>query len=220
MIVCKGLSKAYAQDQWVFKQLDLTIDRGEFVFLTGQSGSGKTTFMRMILGQDKPDAGSITVDGQSIGKMNLTQIACLRRSMGVVFQDFKLIQDMNVDENVGITLRILGLPKYIIAHKVKAALEKVSLKSVGKAFPFQLSGGEKQRVAIARAMVNDPKILLADEPTGNLDPALSNDILSIFKRIHMRGTTIVMATHEHGFLDRFQARVLRIDDRNIIERPS
>jgi len=218
MIECQLVCKAFDQGVPIFKDLNAAIDRGDFVFLTGKSGSGKTTLMRMIFGQARPDRGTIKVDGKDVSKMNQRQVAMLRRSMGVVFQDFKLIKDMTVFENVALPLRILGVAKYMIEHKVNLALSKVGLEGFSKTYPSSLSGGEKQRVAIARAVVNDPKILLADEPTGNLDPHLSREILDIFKSIHLRGTTIVMATHEHAFLDTIQARIFHLEDAKITHR--
>ncbi|MCB1197338.1 MAG: cell division ATP-binding protein FtsE [Deltaproteobacteria bacterium] len=217
MIQFYQVNKSYGEGHEVFHAIDLHIDRGEFVFLTGKSGSGKTTLMKMIFCQERPNTGQIVIDGRNVARMTRTNIAFLRRTIGVVFQDFKLINSLNVFENIAITLKVLGLPKTDIQQKVTRTLSRVGLERFSKAFPLELSGGEQQRVAIARALVNDPKILLADEPTGNLDPSLSIEILELFQNIHIRGTTILMATHEKSLVERANVRELHIDAGRIVD---
>lgn len=217
MIKFYQVSKAYADDQKVFSNIDLMIDKGEFVFLTGKSGSGKTTLMKMIFCQERPDQGQIVIDGRNIARMTRNNIALLRRTIGVVFQDFKLIHSLNVFENVAITLKVLGYQRSDIQQKVSRVLAMVGLERYAKSYPIELSGGEQQRVSIARALVNDPKILLADEPTGNLDPALSLEILELFQNIHIRGTTILMATHEKALVNKVRGREFHIDQASITE---
>ncbi|MEZ4819288.1 MAG: cell division ATP-binding protein FtsE [Bdellovibrionota bacterium] len=217
MIQFYQVNKSYGEGHEVFHDIDLHIDRGEFVFLTGKSGSGKTTLMKMIFCQERPNTGQIVIDGRNVARMTRTNIAFLRRTIGVVFQDFKLINSLNVFENIAITLKVLGLSKTDIQQKVTRTLSRVGLERFSKAFPLELSGGEQQRVAIARALVNDPKILLADEPTGNLDPSLSLEILELFQNIHIRGTTILMATHEKSLVERANVRELHIDAGRIVD---
>lgn len=211
MIQFYQVSKSYGDGHDVFNQVDLQIDRGEFVFLTGKSGSGKTTLMKMIFCQEHPNSGQIVIDGRNVARMTRNNIAYLRRTVGVVFQDFKLINTLNVFENIAITLKVLGMSKSDIQQRVTRTLQRVGLERYAKSYPLELSGGEQQRIAIARALVNDPKILLADEPTGNLDPSLSIEILELFQNIHIRGTTILMATHERSLVERLQIRELHIE---------
>lgn len=217
MIQFYQVKKTYGDSSHVFSHLDLLIEKGEFVFLTGKSGAGKTTLMKMVFCQERPTKGQIIVDGRNISRLNRTDIAFLRRTIGVVFQDFKLIYTLNVFENVAITLKVLGMPMHDITQKVTRTLAMVGLERFAKKYPLELSGGEQQRVSIARALVNDPKILLADEPTGNLDPGLSIEILELFQNVHIRGTTIVMATHEKMLVERVRARELHIEAGQVFE---
>lgn len=217
MIQFYQITKSYGEGHDVFNNVDLQIDKGEFVFLTGKSGSGKTTLMKMIFCQEKPNLGQIIIDGRNVARMSRVNIANLRRTVGVVFQDFKLIPTLNVFDNIAITLKVLGQSKSEIAQKVTRVLSMVGLERFAKSYPIELSGGEQQRVSIARALVNDPKILLADEPTGNLDPALSIEILELFQNIHIRGTTILMATHEKALVERVRGRELHIEGGQIHE---
>jgi len=211
MIKFFRVTKKYADRQPVLADLSLDIQKGEFVFLTGKSGAGKTTLMKMIFCEEFPTEGQIIVDGRNISRLKPLQIAQLRRTIGVVFQDFKLINTRTVFDNVALALQVMGVPYFEVRRKVTSILRMVGLEQHIQSYPLELSGGEQQRVAIARALVNDPKILLADEPTGNLDPALSLEIIDLFQNIHIRGTTILMATHERSLVERVRGRELKLD---------
>jgi cell division transport system ATP-binding protein len=196
MIRMSHVSKWYQREVAALADINLHVGKGEFLCLTGPSGAGKTTLLRLIFGAERATEGQVAVDGRNISRLRRRAIALLRRSIGVVFQDFKLIQDRTVAQNVAVTLEILGLPRSVIEAKVAATLRRVALEGKADVVPMRLSGGEQQRVAIARALVNDPKILLADEPTGNLDPDLTLGILDLLKDINTRGTTVILATHD------------------------
>ncbi len=211
MIKFFRVTKKYDDKSPVLNDLSLDIQKGEFVFLTGKSGAGKTTLMKMIFCEEFPTDGQIIVDGRNISRLRPVQIAQLRRTIGVVFQDFKLISTRTVFDNVALALEVMGVPYFEVRRKVTSILRMVGLEQHIQSYPLQLSGGEQQRVAIARALVNDPKILLADEPTGNLDPALSLEIIDLFQNIHIRGTTILMATHERSLVERVRGRELKLD---------
>ena len=211
MIQFFRVSKKYNNKHLVLKDISLDIAKGEFVFLTGKSGAGKTTFMRMIFCEETPTEGQIIIDGRNVSRMTRTQIAHLRRTIGVVFQDFKLIQSRTVFDNVALALHVTGISAGEIKRKVTSILRMVGLENHSQNYPLELSGGEQQRVAIARALVNDPKILLADEPTGNLDPQLALEILDLFQNIHIRGTTVLMATHEVSLVERVRGREIRLE---------
>ena len=189
----------------------LDIQKGEFVFLTGKSGAGKTTLMKMIFCEEFPTDGQIIIDGRNISRLRPVQIAQLRRTIGVVFQDFKLINTRSVFDNVALAMQVMGVPYFEVRRKVTSILRMVGLEQHIQSYPRELSGGEQQRVAIARALVNDPKILLADEPTGNLDPGLALEIIDLFQNIHIRGTTILMATHELSLVERVRGRELKLE---------
>ncbi len=211
MIQFYRVTKKYDEKQSVLSELSLDIQKGEFVFLTGKSGAGKTTLMKMIFCEEFPTDGQIIVDGRNISRLKPVQIAQLRRTIGVVFQDFKLINTRTVFDNVALTLQVMGIPYFEVRRKVTSILRMVGLEQHIQNYPLELSGGEQQRVAIARALVNDPKILLADEPTGNLDPALALEIIDLFQNIHIRGTTILMATHERSLVERVRGRELKLE---------
>ena len=211
MIQFFRVTKKYDEKTAVLQDLNLDIEKGEFVFLTGKSGAGKTTLMKMIFCEEFPTEGQIIVDGRNISRLRPTQIAQLRRTIGVVFQDFKLINTRTVFDNVALALQVMGIPYSEVRRKVTTILRMVGLEQHIQSYPLELSGGEQQRVAIARALVNDPKILLADEPTGNLDPALSLEIIDLFQNIHIRGTTILMATHERSLVERVRGRELKLE---------
>ncbi|MCB0393745.1 MAG: cell division ATP-binding protein FtsE [Bdellovibrionales bacterium] len=196
MISLSHLYKSYPGPIHALRDLSLDIAKGEFVFLTGPSGAGKTTLFKLICGYDKPTSGSIRVGSWDIRKLSRNEVPILRRQIGVVFQDFKLLRDRTVFENVALPLRITGEREAIIKTRVDSILDQVGLRYKDSVFTNQLSGGEQQRVAIARALVHRPEIIIADEPTGNLDPELSKEIVSLFERANAQGTTVVIATHD------------------------
>lgn len=196
MIQMFHVYKRYQRDIAALADINLRVGKGDFVCLTGPSGAGKTTLLKLVFGAERATEGQILVDGRNISRLRRHAIALLRRSIGVVFQDFKLIPWKTVFQNVGVSLEILGLPPSQIHRKVELMLRLVGLEKRSDSFPIRLSGGEQQRVAIARALVNDPKILLADELTGNLDPDLTMEILDLLRDINLRGTTILLATHD------------------------
>jgi cell division transport system ATP-binding protein len=209
MIQMFHVYKSYARDSAALTDINLKIEKGEFVCAMGPSGAGKTTLLKLIFCAEWADEGQILVDGRNVVRMRRSHVAELRRSIGVVFQDFKLISTRTVFDNVAVPLAILGLPRATIEKRVLLILRLVGLEKRAYSVPIRLSGGEQQRVAIARALVNDPKILLADEPTGNLDPQLTVEILDLLKEINLRGTTILLATHDKLIADRVARR--RID---------
>ena len=192
--------------------VDFEVQRGEFVFLVGASGSGKSSCLRLILREDSPSDGRVLVLGRDLRKLSTRKVPYFRRHIGAVFQDFRLLPNKTVFQNVAFTLQVTGSSRAFIQHAVPETLALVGLDSKQKRLPHELSGGEQQRVAIARAIVNRPQVLLADEPTGNLDPATSADIMQLLSRINAGGTTVVMATHEAGFVDQMQRRVLELSD--------
>lgn len=196
MIQMFHVHKCYQRDAAALSDINLRVDKGDFLCLTGASGAGKTTLLKLIFGAERATEGQILVDGRNIFRLRRPQIAMLRRSIGVVFQDFKLVAERTVAQNVAVSLEILGVPAAKIQRRVTMMLRLVGLEKRANSLPFRLSGGEQQRVAIARALVNDPKILLADEPTGNLDPDLTLEILDLLRDINLRGTTIILATHD------------------------
>ncbi|MCB0379400.1 MAG: cell division ATP-binding protein FtsE [Bdellovibrionales bacterium] len=200
MVKLSHVYKTYSPDIHVLKNVELNIKPGEFVFVVGPSGAGKTTLFRLITGFDTPTSGSIEINGFAVNTLNKTQIAKFRQSIGVVFQDFKLLNDRNVFENVSLPLRIQGKHKFEIIEHTDQILKKVGLSKKAKEYPVYLSGGEKQRVAIARALVHQPKLLIADEPTGNLDWKLSDEIMNLFSEINNRGTTVFIATHDQNLI--------------------
>jgi cell division transport system ATP-binding protein len=198
------------------RDISLNIRRGEFVFLVGASGSGKSTLVRLLLRQEKVTRGTIWVAGKDITRLPGWKVPFLRRSIGTVFQDFKLLSSKTVSENVAFALEVIGRPRSVIRSQVDQVLELVGLQDLGGRYPDQLSGGEQQRVSIARAFVNRPLILLADEPTGNLDPATSVGIMRILDRINRSGTTVVMATHDHAIVNAMRRRVVAIDKGEVV----
>jgi cell division transport system ATP-binding protein len=193
------------------RDVTLRIREGEFVFITGPSGAGKTTLLRLIFAEEKPTSGNILVNGINLNRINRSIQTLLRRSVGFVFQDFKLLTDRTVYENVALALSVMGERAVVIRKKSRQALKLVGLLEKEKAFPLQLSGGEQQRVAIARAIVREPLILLADEPTGNLDPELTQEIMVLFRSIHMKGTTVVVATHSRELLEDTAQRIILLN---------
>ncbi len=218
MIQLHNVSLAYQKDVTALSNVNLRIDKGEFVFLTGTSGAGKTTLLRLLYGALTPTSGQVLIDGQNVSRMTSSQIPFLRRSIGVVFQDFKLLPNRTVFENVAITLEVLGWGRADIGKKVLHILKQMGIESKINLTPQRLSGGEQQRVALARALVNDPKILLADEPTGNLDDSNKNQILSIFKDANARGTTVVVATHDRRLIENSHKRLVTLSKGDIVEQ--
>lgn len=209
---------AYQNDATALNNINLRIGRGEFVFLTGASGAGKTTLLRLLYGALHPTRGQVLIDGQNISRLTRAQIPLLRRGIGVVFQDFKLLPNRTVFENVAITLEVLGWGRADIGKKVMHILRQTGMDTKINLTPQRLSGGEQQRVALARALVNDPKILLADEPTGNLDDANKNQILNIFKEANVRGTTVVVATHDRRLIEHSHKRVITLSKGELVEQ--
>ena len=196
--------------------LDLEIEKGEFVFLVGASGSGKSTFLRLVLRETRPSKGRVYVAGKEINKLPNWKVPKLRRQVGTVFQDFRLLPDKTVTENVAFALQVIGKSRHEIARLVPETLELVGLEGKGHRMPDELSGGEQQRVAVARAFVNRPMILIADEPTGNLDPSTSIGIMKLLDRINRTDTTVVMATHDATMVDQMRKRVIELDDGHVV----
>ncbi len=211
MIRFENVSKTYKNGTPALKDISLDIEKGEFVFLVGASGSGKTTFLRLLLREELPDRGRILEAGRDISELSKWRVPYLRRNIGCVFQDFRLLPNKSVFENVAFALEVIGRPRSTIESQVPQILELVGLADKAKNVPGELSGGEQQRVAVARAFVNRPLILLADEPTGNLDPTNSESIMALLERINRTGTTVVMATHDKALVDRMRRRVIELD---------
>ena len=216
MIKFESVTKAYRSDSVALRDANVDINKGEFVFLVGPSGSGKSTFMRLVNKSERPEEGRIFVAGKDIGELPGYKVPYLRRNIGAVFQDFKLLPNKTVSENVAFALEAIGRPRHVVRTQVPAILDLVGLSKKSENFPHELSGGEQQRVAIARAFVNRPLILLADEPTGNLDPATSVGIMKLLDRINRTGTTVVMATHDRGIVDTMRRRVIELDRGRIV----
>jgi cell division transport system ATP-binding protein len=217
MIRLENVSKVYGSDTPALRDASFDIPKGEFVFLVGPSGSGKSTLLRLMNRQERPERGNVWVAGRNINEMANSQIPHLRRTMGNVFQDYKLLPNKSVFENVAFALEVIGKPRHIIAQQVPQVLELVGLGDKQDRLPHQLSGGEQQRVSIARAFVNRPLILLADEPTGNLDPSTGEGIMALLEAINGTGTTVVMATHDHRVVNAMRKRVIQLD-RGVIVR--
>ena len=217
MIEAQHLSKIYSRGVYALRDLSLRIDKGDFVFLTGSSGAGKSTFLRLLLRQDVPTDGQLMVGGRNLAHLTAAQVQSYRRSVGFVFQDFKLLPTKTVLENVAFVPRVLGMAATQQQRRTFQVLKWVGLQHRVSAYPEELSGGEQQRVAIARAIVNDPVIILADEPTGNLDPDLSLEIMNLFREINARGTTVVVATHDRELIRRVGRRAVTLDHGQIVE---
>ena len=211
MIRFENVYKTYATGVEAVKNANLEIDKGEFAFIVGSSGSGKSTMIKMLLKELEPNSGRIYINGTDITKLPKNRVPNLRRSMGVVFQDFRLLEDKNVYENVAYAMRVIGAGKRAIKRQVPNVLSLVGLLNKAKAYPNELSGGEQQRVAVARAIVNNPVILIADEPTGNLDAENAWEIMSLLNDINRRGTTVVVVTHARDIVDKMEKRVIAID---------
>jgi len=217
LIETSHLSKLYKRGVYALRDLSITIDKGEFMFLTGPSGAGKSTFLRLLLREELPSEGELKVLGRDLQTLRPAQVQSFRRSVGFVFQDFRLIPRFSVFQNVAFVMRVLGLPLATQQRKTFQVLKWVGLQHRMNSFPEELSGGEQQRVAIARALVNDPQLILADEPTGNLDPDLSLEVMNLFREINARGTTVVVATHDRELIRRVGRRSLTLDHGKIVE---
>lgn len=213
----KNVEKTYKNGVNAVYDMNLDIKKGEFVFIIGASGSGKSTLIKMLYREEKPTSGEIYVGGVNVAKVKNSKVYKLRRKIGIVFQDYKLLPKLTVYENVAFALEIYGLPTDEVKRKVLKALDLVGLKSRTKSYPDQLSGGEQQRVAIARAIVNSPKLLICDEPTGNLDPDTSLEVMKVIEKINDLGTTIVMATHDREMVDKMKKRVILLDNGKLIK---
>ena len=217
MIHMKNVRKVYeSSNTLALDGIDLTIEDGEFVFLVGPSGSGKTTIMKLITGEIRPTSGEIIVNDFDMSKIKRRKLPKMRRTLGVIFQDYRLIENMNVYDNVAFAMRVVGAANKDIKKRVPYILELVGLEGREKRMPNELSGGEQQRVAIARALVNNPSVIIADEPTGNLDPARSLEIMMLLEQINALGTTLMVVTHEKELVNRFTKRVIAIDEGKII----
>ena len=216
MIELRNVKKEYSKGNAALNGVSVKIERGEFVFIVGDSGSGKSTLIRLIMKELNPTDGTIIVNGQNLNRMRHRNIAKYRRGLGVVFQDFRLLKDRNIYENIAFALRVTETPGKVIKKKVPAALSLVGLAQKYKSFPKELSGGEQQRVAIARAIVNEPAILLADEPTGALDSRTGHEVLGFLRQLNKEGSTVILITHDNGIAATAR-RIVRIADGKIIE---
>ncbi|MDX6744543.1 cell division ATP-binding protein FtsE [Actinocorallia sp. A-T 12471] len=221
MINFDNVTKVYPnQNRPALQHCNVAVEKGEFVFLVGPSGSGKSTFLRMVLKEERPSQGRVYVAGKDLGKLTNWKVPHLRRRIGCVFQDFRLLPNKNVAENVAFALEVIGKPRRFINKVVPEVIDLVGLDGKQHRMPDELSGGEQQRVAIARAFVNRPMILLADEPTGNIDPATSIGIMKVLDRINRTGTTVVMATHDAAIVDAFRKRVVELEDGRVVRDQS
>ena len=216
MISLTNVSKRYPSGNLALDNVNLEIDKGEFVFIVGSSGAGKSTLMRLLLREEVPTSGRIIVNGKNVGELRRREIPYFRRTLGVVFQDFRLIPTMNVYDNVAFALRATNVSTRDIRQRVPYILNLVGLQGKARSMPEQISGGEQQRVALARALVNNPDIILADEPTGNIDPELSFEIVELLTEINTVGTTVGMVAHEHDLVAQFQHRIIRIEQGRLI----
>ncbi|UVF02244.1 cell division ATP-binding protein FtsE [Streptococcus equinus] len=216
LIEMKGVTKKYHHSTTALRDINVSVNPGEFVYIVGPSGAGKSSFIKLLYREEKVSAGTLKVGEFNLTKMKKRQIPILRRSIGVVFQDYKLLPKKTVFENVAYAMQVIGEKPREIKKRVPEVLELVGLKHKMRSFPDQLSGGEQQRVAIARAIVNNPKVLIADEPTGNLDPEISWEIMQLLERINLQGTTVLMATHNKQIVDNLRHRVIAIEEGRIV----
>jgi cell division transport system ATP-binding protein len=220
MISLQHVTKVYRNDVTALEDVSIEIDKGEFVFVVGPSGSGKSTMIRLLLKQEEASRGDVFVAGKHLSRITSFKVPHLRRNIGTVFQDYKLLQDKTAFENVSFALEVIGKPKHVIDQRVPEILEYVGLGDKLNAYPDELSGGEQQRVSIARACVNRPLVLLADEPTGNLDPNTSVDIMRLLDKVNRIGTTILMATHDQAIVDAMRKRVIELDKGKVVRDQS
>lgn len=212
MVEFRNVSKTYENGTVALKNVSLNVEKGEFVFIVGASGAGKSTFLKLIMREEVPSGGEIIVNGQKLSAVSHRDVPYLRRKMGIVFQDFRLIDQMTVYDNVAFAMHVVGASSREIRRRVAYILSLVGLTEKARCLPNELSGGEQQRVGLARALVNNPALIIADEPTGNIDPTLSYEIVSLLNEINRRGTTVLMVTHEHQLVKRFHRRVVEISD--------
>lgn len=217
MVEFKDISKTYSTGTHALNDVNIKIDDGEFVFIVGASGAGKSTFLKLIMREELPSSGDIVVDGKSLVNMKRKEVPYYRRNMGIVFQDFRLIEKMTVFDNVAFAMRVIGASESQVAQRVPHVLSLVGLEHKAKSKPSQLSGGEQQRVSLARAFVNRPKMLIADEPTGNVDPEMSYEIIELLNKINQSGTTILVVTHEHDLVEKFGKRVIEISKGKVVK---
>lgn len=215
MIKFSHVTKIYKNNTKALDDISFEVEHGEFIFIVGSSGAGKSTIIKHILREETATTGSVIVNDYNLNKLSRHQVAKYRRSLGVVFQDFRLIPDMNIYDNVAFALRVTNIKNNDIRRRVPYILNLVGLNSKAKCFPLQLSGGEQQRVALARALVNNPSIIIADEPTGNIDPELSFEIMDLLKEINKCGTTVLVVTHEHDLVQKIKGRVINIENGHI-----
>lgn len=211
-----GVSKVYSNGSVALSDIHVDIEKGDFVFVVGPSGAGKSTFIKLIFREELPTHGQLVVNGRNVTNMPPSEVPYLRRGLGIVFQDYRLLPEKTVYENVAFAMRVIEAPRREIQKRVNSVLDLVGLRDKCRSFPNQLSGGEQQRIAIARAIVNSPVVVIADEPTGNLDPETSWEIMKIFERINKAGTTIVMATHDKTIVDTMRKRVIAIERGRIV----
>ena len=217
MIEFQNVCKKYPNGTVALDNVNLTIEDGEFVFIVGESGAGKSTMLKTLFREEKISSGSLIVDGYNLKKLRGRKIPFYRRNLGIVFQDFRLFPNKTVFENVAFAMRVIGVPTKDINMRVPTILSIVNLQDKAKSFPRELSGGEQQRVALARALANNPSIIIADEPTGNIDPKLSLEIMNLLIKIHKHGKTVIVVTHEKNFVDYFQQRVVTIRDGRVVD---
>lgn len=216
LIEFDGVSKTYKGGTHALQDVNIKINKGEFVFIVGSSGAGKSTFMKLIMREERPTTGQIRVNGYHLNKLRSKDVALYRRTLGIVFQDFRLIPTMNAFENVAFAMHVTGASPREVRKSVAGALSVVGLSHKARCLPAEMSGGEQQRVALARALVNRPEMIIADEPTGNVDPNMSYEIVELLNEINRRGTTVLMVTHEHQLVSDFGKRVIMIDKGKII----
>jgi cell division transport system ATP-binding protein len=216
VISLRGVTLVYPNGTRALDGVDLEVAKGSFVFLVGHSGTGKSSLLRLLYREQRPSRGEVTVDGTRVDSLRRSKVAQLRRNIGVVFQDFKLLSDKTVWENVAFALQVTGAKTKDVRRQVPRVLDLVGLAHKSRMYPSELSGGEQQRTAIARALVNNPKIMLCDEPTGNLDPVNTNEIMDLLHRINLKGTTVVIATHNALVVDRMRRRVIRLEDGKVV----
>ena len=217
MIEFDKVSKHYENGTIALEDISLKVDKGEFVFIVGSSGAGKSTILKLIIKEESASSGEITVNGRKLSTLKRKEVPYLRRTMGIVFQDFRLIEKMNVYDNVAFAMRAIGARNSEIKRRVPYILDLVNLSNKSKSYPSELSGGEQQRVGLARALVNNPALIIADEPTGNIDPALSYEIVDLLDQINKCGTTILMVTHEQELVNKFSKRVIEISNGKIVK---
>lgn len=216
MIEFRNVSKTYGNGTKAIQNVNLQVEKGEFVFIVGSSGAGKSTFLKLLMCEESPSSGEIVINNRVVNNLKRKEVPYLRRTMGIVFQDFRLIERMTVYENVAFAMHVVGAPPKEIRKRVPYVLKQVGLQNKSQCHPTELSGGERQRVGLARALVNNPTMIIADEPTGNIDPALSFEIVDLLSEINRRGTTILMVTHEHNLVKHFRRRVVQIHDGEIV----